>query len=93
MTLSRRGLIIGLGASLAAPAIIRTAGLIMPIKVIQLPNGMWLERDHGAGIEAAMYPGYDAVASQLYRLRDGLKTSPYVPLGDLRVAVRFEPRS
>ena len=33
--LSRRNLLFGLGASLAAPAVIRTAGLLMPVRAIQ----------------------------------------------------------
>jgi hypothetical protein len=38
MNLSRRGLLGGLVAALAAPAIIRTPGLLMPVKRIMLPN-------------------------------------------------------
>ena len=34
MILSRRGFLAGLGAALAAPAVIRTPGLLMPVRSI-----------------------------------------------------------
>lgn len=34
--LERRGLLIGLGASVATPAIVRTAGLLMPVRALRL---------------------------------------------------------
>lgn len=34
--LARRGLLMGLGAALAAPAIIRTSGLLMPVRPAKL---------------------------------------------------------
>jgi hypothetical protein len=35
VTLSRRGLLGGLGLTLAAPAIIRTPGLLMPVRTVR----------------------------------------------------------
>ena len=43
MMLARRGFLGGLGALLAAPAIIRTPGLLMPVKPV-LPLGLTLEQ-------------------------------------------------
>lgn len=39
MILSRRGLLAGLGAAIAAPAIIRTPGLLMPVRRVPLDLG------------------------------------------------------
>lgn len=38
--LARRGLLAGLGLALAAPAIIRTPGLLMPGKPLRTPEGL-----------------------------------------------------
>lgn len=46
MTVNRRGLLAGIGAFLAAPAIIRTPGLLMPVKpvwVSKLISKPWVE--------------------------------------------------
>lgn len=47
----RRGLLAGLGALLAAPAIIRTPGLLMPVRPVLAPVlvGMDVGRDEGTG--------------------------------------------
>lgn len=37
--IQRRGFLAGLAAALAAPAIIRTPGLLMPVKRVLVPNG------------------------------------------------------
>lgn len=49
--LSRRGLLAGLGAALAAPAIIRTPGLLMPVKLLRLgpPAGVFYVYGFDAG--------------------------------------------
>lgn len=96
--ITRRNFIAGLGAAIAAPAIIRTAGLIMPIKVqpIILPNGMWLEslasrkdlEQFWSGVKD-VWPEHER--GTLYRLHDGAKVSNYMPLSELRVAPRFRP--
>lgn len=46
--IARRGLLAGLGASLlAAPAIIRTPGLLMPVKPVVVPPALcWWAEDH-----------------------------------------------
>jgi hypothetical protein len=48
--LGRRGLLTGLGAMLAAPAIVRTRGLLMPIRPQRgwvLSNDVWWLHDRG----------------------------------------------
>lgn len=47
---SRRGFLLGLGAAVAAPAVIRMAGLLMPVRPLKLVRldpigyGAWLPR-------------------------------------------------
>ena len=84
--LSRRGLLVGAAAVLAAPAIIRTTGLVMPIKVWR-GDVRWLEIG-----DYAVPPSFLTFVGGLpYRLRDGLKVGPYLPLAEHRTAVRFRP--
>lgn len=45
--LRRRGLLAGLGALLAAPAIIRTPGLLMPVRPLREP--LWVGVDWASG--------------------------------------------
>jgi hypothetical protein len=48
---SRRAFLLGLGAALAAPAIIRTPGLLMPVRKVVAPQMEYLDLGNGAGLE------------------------------------------
>ncbi len=58
----RRGLIAGMGAMLAAPAIIRTAGLLMPTS-IWATDPWWLAM-HEQKPQFFMMPGYHEMRTQ-----------------------------
>jgi len=78
----RRGLLAGLGALLASPAIIRTPGLLMPVRPLREP--LWFGVDMASGpditvlsraIDAAlarrMVPFVDADGAEYYIALDG----------------------
>lgn len=48
---SRRAFLLGLGAALAAPAIIRTPGLLMPVRKLAAPQMDYLDLGNGAGLQ------------------------------------------
>jgi hypothetical protein len=64
----RRGLIAGLGALLAAPAIIRTPGLLMPVKPVVLGRMLWPEP--GTGYSAGDIITIDEPWSNVYHAWD-----------------------
>lgn len=91
MLLSRRSFFFGIGATLA---VIRTPGLIMPIKPFLItPSGLWVEPGLYARTAPAEVHFHGATSfEQLYRVHDGDKVGEYKRLADLGVAIRFQPR-
>jgi hypothetical protein len=63
MMIARRGFLTGLTAALCAPAIIRTPGLIMPVKAIKVPRTtrVWIDVntvvDRNTLLQASDYAG------------------------------------
>ena len=60
----RRGLLAGLGALLAAPAIIRTPGLLMPVRPVPLVMGVDLGRDEGTTL--LFYPTPSGIEGSVF---------------------------
>lgn len=72
MTLSRRGLLGGIGlVAVAAPAVIRTPGLLMRIRPQRGPA--WLSAD-GRAISRNAYPDLFAALGTVYGAGDGATT-------------------
>lgn len=58
--IARRGLLAGIGALLAAPAIIRTPGLLMPVKALEMP-----------ALDVPPYPTLSKIVQTTLRNRSG----------------------
>lgn len=65
----RRGLLAGLGALLAAPAIIRTPGLLMPVRPLREP--LWF------GVDLANAPDFTALSRAMDAAR-ARRMTPFV---------------
>jgi hypothetical protein len=83
--LQRRGLLAGLGALLAAPAIIRTPGLLMPVRPVLM--GMDFGKDEGTIVffstpptESVMFQRWMAQAARDVEWLSGIRFAHVLPL-------------
>ena len=71
---SRRAFLVGLTSALAAPAIIRTPGLLMPVRKLAEPTMDYLDLGNGAGLEYA--PAVDLSEASLLEAMERVYWAP-----------------